>query len=130
MDRAIVTGMVEDYWRAAIPAMQNGGADAAEGVISRFEDRIQQTAKRMEPLEGAAFLQTMDAERERAMDEYQANPVAFKHRLGISMGIDAPRAITESGRASHSSDLGNLVVRTAIRATVWDSVRALFRAMR
>ena len=126
MDRDVIIGMVEDYWRIVIPAMQTGGADAFADVSSRFEERIKQTAALLPPVEAAAFSQTIDAEREKLIQEYQANPVALKKRLGIDLGRDASEVHKTSGRQG----LGELAVRTAVRATVWESIWALFRAAR
>ena len=125
MDRSVVSGMVEDYWRAYIPAVQVRGMEAALEVSQRFEQRIEQTAQLMEPLEAAAFRQAVEAERERLIQEYTADPVALKLRLGINLGVDAP-----AQRRRESGGLGELAVRTAVRATVWESIWALFRAAR
>lgn len=126
MDRAVIIGMVENYWRTVIPAMQTGGADAFADVSNRFEERIKQTAALLPPVEAAAFSQIIDAEREKLIQEYQATPVALKKRLGIGLGVDAPMAHRASGRQG----LGELAVRTAVCATVWESIWALFRAAR
>lgn len=126
MDRSVITGMVEDYWRARIPAMQTGGLDASMEITQRFEERIEETARLMPPLEAAAFCQALDAERERLIQDYTADPVAFKLRLGINLGVDAPG----QARLGGGSGLGGLAVRTAVRATVWESIWALFRAFR
>lgn len=126
MDRSVITGMVEDYWRARIPAMQNGGMAASLEVTQRFEERIAETAHLMPPLEAAAFSQALDAERERLIQEYTADPVALKLRLGINLGVDAPG----QAHVGAGSGLGGLAVRTAVRATIWESIWALFRAFR
>jgi hypothetical protein len=126
MDRTVVTGMVEDYYRAFIAALQNGGVAAATEASQRFEQRIQQTAEFMEPVESAAFLQMLDAERERMIGEYQQDPVALKRRLGIALGVDAPIA----HGAQQGGSLGDLAVRTVVRATIWEGIWALFRAVR
>ncbi|HWA70234.1 MAG TPA: hypothetical protein VG821_10440 [Rhizomicrobium sp.] len=128
MDRTAVRDLVEDYYRTLIPAMQTGGISAFNDVSSRFEERIRQTAALMPPLESASFSQIVDAERERLMADYQTDPIALKRRLGISLGVDAPHARTSYG--SSGGDLGNLVVRTAVRATIWESIWALFRVFR
>jgi hypothetical protein len=126
MDRQLVVGMVEDYWRGLISAMHNGGQEAAAEVSVRFEDRVQQTAALLEPLDAAAFLQTVEAERESLVAEYNANPGGLKQRLGLALGVDAP--VTQ--RANASLGLGELAVKTAVRATVWEGIWALFRAAR
>jgi hypothetical protein len=126
MDRSVVTGMVEDYWRARIATMQTGDLKASMEVGQRFEERIEETASLMPPLEAAAFRQAIDAERERLIQEYTADPAALKLRLGINLGVDAPvQAHIVAG-----GGLGGLVVRTAVRATIWESIWALFRAFR
>lgn len=127
MDRQIIKGMVEDYYRTLIPAMQSDGTAGFEDVSSRFEERVKQTAAMLPPVEAAAFSQTVEAERERMIEEYRADPLAMKKRLGITLGLDGPAEVhSSSGRQG----LGELAVRTAVRATVWESIWALFRAMR
>lgn len=125
VDRSIIAGMVEDYWRAYVPAVQTSGMEAALEVSQRFEQRVEEAAQLMEPLEAAAFRQAVEAERERLIQEYTADPVALKRRLGINLGVDA---LAQRGRGS--GGLGELAVRTAVRATVWQSIWALFRAAR
>lgn len=125
MDRSVVTSLVEDYWRTIIPAARAGGSKASSEAGDRFEERVNQIAASLEPMEAAAFTQHLEAERERLMSEYQADPVALKRRLGISLGIDAPR---QHGRQSRRG--GNLVGRTIVRATIWETIRSLFRTFR
>ena len=126
MDRSAITSFVEDYWRTLIPAMQTGGASAFSEVADRFEERVKQVAATMEPLAAASFTQQVESERERLMSEYKSNPVALKKRLGIGMGIDAtPRYAGPS-----TNSLGNLAVRTVVRATIWESIWSIFRAFR
>jgi hypothetical protein len=144
MDRALVTEMVEDYWRVYVPAAQRGDAAGAFGARREFQARVDETAAALAPIERAAFLQWLDAERNRLLDEYESDPGALKQRLGLRLSGDRPGAgfITledeqgraYSGRPNHAqgpdSDLGKLVVGTAVRATVWETVRAVFRAFR
>jgi len=125
MDRDTVTGMVEDYWRAFIPAMQTGNPELGLGIAQRFDERIDKTASLMEPLEAAAFRQAVEAERERLLQEYQTDPIALKRRLGINLGIDDTQP-----RRRASDGMGGLMVRTAVRATIWESIWSLFRVFR
>jgi len=126
MDRSVVSGMVEDFWRAFLTVAQTGDVTATEQVGHRFEERIQKTAELMEPVDAAAFLQMVEAERERMIQEYNANPAVVKQRLGVPLGIDGPAQPSPTG----ASGLGRLAVRTAVRATIWESIWALFRAAR
>lgn len=125
MDRDLITSMVEDYWRTYVPAAQRGSANDAFQAREQFEDRIQQTAVALSPIERAAFLQFVDSERNRLLDEYEADPAGLKRRLGIGLGADQPPR-----RASGGSRLGQVAAETAVRATVWQGIRALFSSFR
>jgi hypothetical protein len=122
MGREIVRQMVEDFWRAMIPAMQNGGS--VQEIGQRFEENVQTAAAQLPPIEGAAFIQAIEAEREKMIAEYQANPAALKRRLGLALGVDAPHHSAHSRGQQH---LGGLVVETAVRATIWAAILRLFR---
>jgi len=122
MDRDVIRGMVEDYWRTIIQAMQNGGMADFQEIGSRFEQRIAQTAALLPPIEAAAFIQTVDAEREKMMAEYKTDPVSLKNRLGLALGIDAPAHHTYQRQG-----IGEMAVRTAVRATIWEVIWKLFR---
>jgi hypothetical protein len=123
MDRQIVRGMVEDYWRARFSAAQSGNVALAEEISVRFEQRVQQTAALLPVIEAAAFHQAIEAEREKILTDYENDPAALKKRLGVSLGIDAPLKGHRTGRQG----LGELAVRTAVRATVWETIWSLFR---
>lgn len=129
MDRAVVRELVEDYWRTLIPALQSGGSHLAVEIGQRFETRVDETAALLEPVERAAFMQSIEAERERLVGEYQADPVALKRRLGVPLGVDAPGPAPMSA-ASVGGKLAGEAVRTAVRATIWEGVSALFRSFR
>ena len=124
MDRAIVKSMVEDLWRAMIPAMQQQDFAACNDHGLRFEKRVAEIASGYGPLEKGAFLQAVDAERELMISAYKSDPAALKRRLGIPLGVD-----TSSNSQSYSSrqTIGEMAVRTAVRATIWETVWSLFR---
>lgn len=126
MDRTVIVDLVEDYRRSIIPAMQTGGLAAYNDVNARFEERVKQTAVLLAPVEAASFSQIVEAERERLMAEYQADPTAVKNRLGFSLGRDDPRR----NRRPNPQGLGEMAVRTALRATIWKSIWAVFRNAR
>ncbi len=126
MDKSAIRGIAEDYWRAMIPLMQAREIAAAQELGEKFEQRIQKVADSLAPLELASFLQAMDAEREKLIAEYKADPYALKQRLGTPQFAGAPAAQPHHGNGG----LGNLVVRTAVRATVWEAIWAIFRGFR
>lgn len=125
MDRRIITGMVEDYWRSVLPVMQSKNIAAAAEIMKNFDRRVSDTAKTMSPLEAAAFQTTVEAERERLLAEYRTNPSGLKRRLNISLGVDAKLA-----RSRSRNGLGELAVRTVVRASVWEVIWTLFRSRR
>jgi hypothetical protein len=59
------------------------GAEAALGASEKFDERIEQTASLMPSVEAAAFRQTVEAEREQLIQQYQFDPVCLKNRLGV-----------------------------------------------
>ena len=120
-----MAGLVEDYWRAFVSLSQTNTA-AADEFSQRFGQRIQTMAGAMEPLESAPFLQAVSAELDRVHGEYFTDSASQKRRLGIPLGGDAPLP----HRSYAGGTLGDLVVRTTIRATIWESIRALFRLWR
>ena len=119
----MITEMVEGYWRAFLTTGTRDPAAALE--ISRlFETRVQEMAAGLGGAPGQAFLQAVERERERLLQEYEADPAGFRRRLEVPMPPADPQPIQR-----HAS-IGETVVRTAVRATVWESIRALFRAFR
>ena len=125
LERSKITDIVEDYWRAFITAMQLHGSDAASNVSHEFDGRIAEASRALGPMEALSFAQAVEADREKLMAEYVSDPGALKRRLGLSLGTDR-----KTKRRSGGQELGNLAVRTAVRATVWESVRAIFRLFR
>lgn len=105
--------------------MQLHGPNAALEVSREFEARIAEASRALDPLDGLAFQQAVEADREMLMAEYTSNPLALKRRLGLAFVTGSEKNIRSGGQ-----DLGELAVRTAVRATVWESVRAIFRLFR
>lgn len=123
VDRASVRAMCEDHYRLMISVARNtGNQQECLNTIRRFDQRIQTTAESMEPHSAAAFLKAVDEERTVLADEHERDPNGLKQRLGLGAFVD--------GQPSRSNGLAELAVRTAVRATVWDTVRMLFRFLR
>ena len=115
--------MAEDHRRSFLAVAKQNPHSGRESIL-RFDERIQAIAALMQPQQAALFLQTVDEEREILFDEYQRDPEALKHRLGLSPSV-APALVIH-----HQQTLGEVVARTAVRATVWESIFALFRLFR
>ena len=127
MDTEAMKGLVEDFWRTFIPLAQSGRSDLATEAGGRFEQRIADTAALMHPVDATNFLKFVDAYRDIVLSEYHSNPAALKRRLGIALGNDAA---VQQVRSYRHQTLGDVAVRTAVRATVWESIWALFRVFR
>jgi hypothetical protein len=123
IDRSAIRAMVEDHWRSLLAVAQTNPHLGRESIL-RFDEQIQATAALMQPQEGAVFRQTVDEEREILFNEYQRDPDSLKHRLGLTPSV-APTLVIH-----HQQTLGEVVGRTAVRATVWESIFALFRLFR
>ena len=123
IDRGAIRAMVEDHWRSFLAVAQTNPHLGGQSIL-RFDERIQATAALMQPQQSAVFLQTVDEEREILVNEYQRDPEALKHRLGLTPSV-APALVIH-----HQQTLGEVVARTAVRATVWESIFALFRLFR
>lgn len=117
---AIVRQMVEDHWRAfLLLGRQNPAAGAS--LIQSFDERIGDHAASLPQDNARDFLTAIQHQREKLFVEYELDPDALKARLNIA--VQAPQ--TRQGRSS-GQGLGELVVRTAVRATVWEIVRSVF----
>ena len=125
MDTAAITAMVEDFWRSFISAAVNGDQRTGAVIIERFDKQIDDMAKLMSNDEAASFYQIVEEQRAILFNEYSVNPTKLKARLGISGGATSPLAPQRGQR--HRMGLGEVAVRTAVRATIWETVIALFR---
>jgi hypothetical protein len=123
IDRGAIRAMVEDFWRSFLAVAKQNPHVGKESIV-RFDERIRATAALMQTQQAASFLQTVDEEREILFDEYQRDPEALKQRLGLAPSF-APALVIHRQQM-----LGEVVARTAVRATVWESVFALFRLFR
>lgn len=124
MDGKEITLMVEEFWRSFITVSANGNEQAAMQIVNRFQARIDAVAEALPEHQQQGFVDAVEAERERLFREYNANPGALRARLGIVPSTPVRRS------RSNRMGLGELAVRTTVRATVWESVFALFRAFR
>jgi hypothetical protein len=126
--QAFCKEMVEKSWRSFLTFAAEGSEQLAVACIARLEERSEEIARSLDLATGKRFLSTIDAERRKIFDEYSNDPVALKARLGVP--INNNKQIPERPRSSSRNELGNLVVRTAVRATVWESIIGLFRFLR
>jgi len=71
------------------------------------------------------FLRAIEEERDLLFNEYRRNPDALKRRLGLGP-VNRSNLVVHHQRQS----IGEMAVRTAVRATIWETVISIFRAFR
>lgn len=134
--------LVEDFWRSLIlqgrqwgqahPRMSRAEAESRFGEQSikmsrQFSDRMEKISYLMSPQQAELFLQIVDDEDRICFDEHQKDPEAFYRRLGLELTTQ-PRAARPA--PYRRQGIGEMAVRTAIRATIWESIYSLFRFFR
>ena len=115
--------LVEDHWRNFFTLVQIDKHKALEAFNS-FDATINMVTKSMPEPDASHFRHIIEVEREKILDEYERNPDALKARLGLKNQVPA------SARSRNPQGLEELAVRTAVRATVGESIRSVFRLFR
>jgi hypothetical protein len=115
--------LVEDYWRNFLTLTHIDPRKAFEAVKS-FDATIKMMTENVPEPDASVLRHTIQVERDKLADEYDRNPGALKARLGLANQPPAPV------RPQNRQSLEELAVRTAVRATVWESVRSMFRMFR
>jgi hypothetical protein len=122
-DITIVRQMVEDHWRAFLLGGRQYPAIGAD-MVKAFDERIQAHAASMSPDKAGTFVSIVDSERNKLFSEYENSPTLLMQRLNIAQ---TGQPTQTSSRRGNRQGFGELVVRTAVRATVWEIVRSFFR---
>lgn len=125
IDRAAIRSMVEDHWRSFISVAVRNPKIGLQS-LENFDERIQATAALMPRERAAMYLQAVEEEREILFNEYNRDPDALKRRLGLGPVKQPNRVVHQH----HRQSIGELAVRTAVRATIWETVISLFRVFR
>ncbi len=122
----------------------------------RAWERFQAIADLMPPEQGRSFMQMVDEEDTVCSREHHSNPERFYRRLELTprvrnrreqqrlyrrLGLE-PDAVEHSSpdvapvavamrqpmaQTYHRQGIGEMAVRTAVRATIWELIRSLFR---
>jgi len=117
-----ITKLAEDHWRAFLTAAQRQNSELAMEEVAGFDKLLKPIAEKLGS-DGPAFLAAVDRARIGCNKNMTVDRVALRRRLGISLPEPVQPPVIYGG------SVGGMVVRTAIRATIWESVRALFRAL-
>lgn len=131
--------IVEAHWKEFLTFAAAGSSELGKECIIGFEERINDIARGINDLdEKEKFLSIMKKERDLIFNEYSASPDSLKRRLGVQGASKSDHSTNHSkilsgnqfSLSAPTNTLGNLVVRTAVRATVWESILSMFRFLR
>ena len=114
---------VEDHWRQFL-TLAHSDMRKAVGTVHSFKAMVKEMTAHMPEPDASVFRQTVEAERQKLADEYDRNPGALRARLGLATPL--PAFMPSRNRQG----MDELVVRTADRATIWESIWAIFRLFR
>jgi hypothetical protein len=131
VDRVAVRQMLEDDFRSQLLFQKNyvdthphttrqARIAAAQEFFGRWTERIDATAALMPSEQRAAFTEMINEELEFLIQETQRNPDAFAQRLGVNVSRST------SQPAYRRQGFGELAVRTAKGATIWELIWSLF----
>lgn len=132
--RKFADDLVELHWRLFLSAAGRGDEDGARKLILGFERNCEENKAKVirgeggpkhTPEEFRRMVHYIEEARCRIADEYDRDPVALKRRLGVPVSVSASVPVRQSNRMG----IGEMAVRTAVRATVWTVVRDLIRAI-
>ena len=95
-------------------------------IAHRFDADVEARANQMGPARAQAYKNAVEEQSTIIFEQYKRDPNAARRRLGLPPS----RKHAQIARSSQQQSMGDLVVRTAVRATVWNSVASLFRLFR
>jgi hypothetical protein len=125
-DRAAVRAMVEDNFRAVTIAQLQGQQQLGHDITDRFFDRIEAMQALMPAAQGETFGEMVNEETHLLVEEWKRDRKGISRRLGIPL-FRAPAAGYRPPARYRRQGLGELAVRTAVRATIWETIFRLFR---
>ncbi|MBT2793471.1 hypothetical protein [Paraburkholderia strydomiana] len=133
--RKFADDLVELHWRLFLSAAGRGDEDDAHKLVLGFARDCEENKAKVIRGEGGPkdspenfrkMVQYIEEARSRIADEYDRDRAALKRRLGVPVSVTASVPVRHSNRMG----IGEMAVRTAVRATVWTVVRDLIRAIR
>ena len=133
LNRVVVRQLVEEQFRAVILQGRYNGEhnvprDTAIAMsldlTRRHQEQIDAIAALMPPEQATLFRQMIMEEVELFADAHQRDPDASYRRLGLQP-TSTPQV--EQTTTYQRQGIGEMAVRTAVRATIWELIFSLFR---
>jgi hypothetical protein len=124
-DRTTAREMVEDHWRAII-RVRGYGRRAKNTVLmhqmtNQFADQMEALAEAMPPAQANEFMDICKEESRSIAAEFKRSFYDLARRLEV-----LPGSVSQPANVSHRQGMGEMAVRTAVRASIWASVFRLF----
>jgi hypothetical protein len=122
--REVVQLLIDDFYRSMFSLQGLTDYAAVEMHQAEFLEKLNRYLWQFPVEDQPAVFALIDQMRGQASDECENNPVSFRQRLGTprNMGIPA--------NGYHPQGIGEVVVKAAVNATVWQTIAALFRSFR
>lgn len=129
--REMCHNLAQDYWREFLELSVTSGREAALIYMTKFQEVIVRKATEYEAESGIAgigerYLAYIQEERDRLLQEYQRDPGGLRRSLGAPSLPQMPAATPNT---SQRMSIGEMAVRTAVRATVWTLIRDAIRSV-
>jgi hypothetical protein len=133
VNRAAVRQLVEEHFRASILQGRYNGEHNVDRETAltmaldlnrRNQEQIDAIVALMPPEQAKFFMQVFEEEHILFFEEHQRDPDASYRRLGLQM-TSTPH-VQRPVRPRRQS-IGEMAVRTAVRASVWELIFSLFR---
>jgi hypothetical protein len=113
---------------AKCPIKANITAESIEATAldlsRRFQERNEADAALMPPEQAKIFLRMIDEEDRICSEERQRNPDAFYRRLNLHLTSNPSAPPPQNNQRQ---GIGEMMVRTVVRATIWEIVESFFR---
>ncbi|NIE63122.1 hypothetical protein [Burkholderia sp. Ax-1719] len=132
--RKFADDLVELHWQLFLSAASRGDEDGARKLVLGFARDCEENKAKVIRGEGGPkdspenfrkMVQHIEEARNRVADEYERDPDGLKRRLGVPVRETAGVPVRQNNRMG----IGEMAVRTAVRATVWTVVRDVIRAI-
>lgn len=114
---------VENTWRKFLRFAAEGNTELGKQVILRADEIFVERANKLDEPGRSNYLAAVEAERNRLFDEYTNDPESLKRRLGVDSSASTPSREVRSTRQG----IGEVAVKTAVRAGIWAAIWELFR---
>lgn len=132
--RKLADDLVDLHWKIFLSAAGRGDEDGARKAILSFDQSCEENKAKVirgeygpdvNPENFRKMVQYTEEARGRIADEYDRSPTSLKLRLGVPVNTH----VSVPARQSNRMGIGEMAVRTAVRATVWTVVRDAIRAI-